>query len=99
MLQPLLLTLLGAFGTGLGGIMVVLQPQMNYKRLGALQVSSSCLSSNPPFRRIHCSSSTSWSGTALTDHTIHIQSKGMLSRVVLRQGPGFFCCCRVSLLG
>lgn len=55
MLQPLLLTLLGAFGTGLGGIMVVLQPQMNYKRLGALQVSSSCSGSNPS----PCSSSTS----------------------------------------
>lgn len=39
MLQPLLLTLLGAAGTGLGGLMVVLQPQMNYRRLGALQVS------------------------------------------------------------
>lgn len=38
MLQPLLLTLLGAAGTGLGGLLVVLQPQMCFKRLGALQV-------------------------------------------------------------
>lgn len=39
MLQPLLLTLLGAAGTGIGGMMVVLQPQLSWRRLGALQVS------------------------------------------------------------
>jgi hypothetical protein len=38
MLQPLLLTLLGAAGTGLGGLLVVLQPSMDFRRLGALQV-------------------------------------------------------------
>lgn len=38
MLQPLLLTLLGAAGTGLGGLLVVLQPCLSFKRLGALQV-------------------------------------------------------------
>lgn len=40
MLLPLMLTLLGAAGTGLGGLLVVLQPHMNFKRLGALQVSA-----------------------------------------------------------
>ena len=38
LLQPLLLTMLGAAGTGLGGLLVVLQPQMSFVRLGALQV-------------------------------------------------------------
>lgn len=41
MLLPLMLTLLGAAGTGLGGLLVVLQPHMNFKRLGALQVCGS----------------------------------------------------------
>jgi hypothetical protein len=40
MLLPLMLTLLGAAGTGLGGLLVVIQPHMNFKRLGALQVSA-----------------------------------------------------------
>lgn len=38
MLQALLLTLLGAAGTGIGGLVVVIQPCMGFKRLGALQV-------------------------------------------------------------
>lgn len=38
-LQALGLTFLGAAGTGLGGLMVIAQPQMDFKRLGILQVS------------------------------------------------------------
>lgn len=34
----LLLTLMGAAGTAIGGILVVIQPSMSYKKLGALQV-------------------------------------------------------------
>lgn len=36
--QALLLTLLGAAGTALGGLLVVVQPTMSFKRLGMLQV-------------------------------------------------------------
>lgn len=36
--QALLLTLLGAAGTALGGLLVVIQPTMSFKRLGMLQV-------------------------------------------------------------
>lgn len=34
----LVLTGLGALGTALGGLLVVLQPNLSFKRLGALQV-------------------------------------------------------------
>ena len=34
----LALTMLGALGTGLGGLLVVIQPNMSLKRLGVLQV-------------------------------------------------------------
>jgi ZIP family zinc transporter len=34
----LALTMMGAMGTGLGGLMVVVQPNMSFKRLGVLQV-------------------------------------------------------------
>jgi hypothetical protein len=34
----LVLTGLGALGTALGGLLVVLQPNMSFKRLGAVQV-------------------------------------------------------------
>jgi hypothetical protein len=39
--HALLLTSLGAAGTALGGLMVVLQPKMQFKRLGYLQVCAS----------------------------------------------------------
>ncbi len=49
----LALTMMGAAGTGLGGLMVVIQPNMSFKRLGILQVGSAsavvafqCLSSS-----------------------------------------------------
>jgi ZIP family zinc transporter len=34
----LALTMMGAAGTGLGGLMVIIQPNMSFKRLGVLQV-------------------------------------------------------------
>ena len=37
-INALLLTGLGAMGTALGGLIVVLQPKMQFKRLGYLQV-------------------------------------------------------------
>lgn len=36
--HALALTCLGALGTALGGALVCLQPQMDFKRLGVLQV-------------------------------------------------------------
>lgn len=36
--DALLLTGLGALGTGLGGLLVVIQPHFNFKQLGYLQV-------------------------------------------------------------
>jgi ZIP family zinc transporter len=41
-LQALLLTFMGAAGTALGGLMVVVQPRMQFQRLGALQVWRPC---------------------------------------------------------
>lgn len=37
-MTALLLTAMGAAGTALGGLMVVAQPKMDFKRLGVLQV-------------------------------------------------------------
>ena len=36
--QALLLTCMGAAGTALGGLLVVVQPKMNFRRLGVMQV-------------------------------------------------------------
>jgi len=36
--SALALTSMGAAGTALGGLLVVAQPQMSFRRLGALQV-------------------------------------------------------------
>lgn len=36
--RALALTFLGAAGTALGGLLVVVQPKMDFKKLGALQV-------------------------------------------------------------
>lgn len=54
MLQPLLLTLLGAAGTGFGGLMVVLQPHMNFRRLGALQVRCGAVSAAATMAQSEC---------------------------------------------
>lgn len=39
-MTALLLTAMGAAGTALGGLMVVAQPKMDFKRLGVLQVAN-----------------------------------------------------------
>jgi hypothetical protein len=36
--RALSLTFLGAAGTALGGFLVIVQPRMDFKKLGALQV-------------------------------------------------------------